>query len=67
VSTRDPAVDIVNALIRDLCGLGGGDHFWDPIDARDKREIRRAWRTLVRAGIEGRLVRTAYGGWRAVT
>lgn len=63
---RDPAVDIVSALIRDLCSRAGGDEYWEPIDPETRREHLLEWRKLVRAGVQGRLVRTSYGGWRIV-
>lgn len=41
------AAMIVDAIIDDICGRSGGDHWFEPIDEETKDEIRDTWAKLI--------------------
>lgn len=46
------AEEVVESILDDLTGRGGGDHWWDSIDEETKAEIRAKWQAIVLPHLE---------------
>jgi hypothetical protein len=45
---REVASELVEAIINDMTGRSGGDHWWDSIDAETQAEIRAKWAAIIK-------------------